>query len=81
MNQKFPQDPVFEQILEVEPLEKKVKELIATGRVQGKILQEHVTHAVQQDLMTEGEAQRILGAEAARQMIIAVDDFKESDIG
>ena len=74
-------EEVFEQILEVEPLEKKVKELIATGRVQGKILQEHVAHAVQQDLMTEGEAQRILGAEAARQMIIAVDDFKESDIG
>ncbi|HLD17222.1 MAG TPA: acyl-CoA dehydrogenase [Coxiellaceae bacterium] len=72
-------EEVFLQIIEVYPLEQKLKALLKAGKIQGYTLKEQIDAAIQNDLMTEGEAHRILGADAARQMAVGVDDFSGED--
>src|SRR3989344_3134217 len=72
-------EEVFLQIIEVYPLEQKLKALLKAGKIQGYTLKEQIDAAIQNDLMTEGEAHRILGADEARQMAVGVDDFSGED--
>lgn len=70
----------LELITAAQPLEKKLRDVIKSGRLEKEPLETVHKRAVQAGLLTESEIQQIQMAESARRGIIAVDDFAKDDV-
>ncbi|MGD8827380.1 MAG: DUF1974 domain-containing protein, partial [Gammaproteobacteria bacterium] len=68
-------ESAFEAVLDTAELETKVRRAIKAGKAAGRTLEERIRSAAAAGVLTEAEAERLRGAEAARSRAIQVDDF------
>jgi len=73
-------EEAFKKISAVEPLEKKITEAVKAGRLKTLTLFLQIDEALSQGLITKAEAKALQEAEEARQRVIAVDDFSETEL-
>ena len=73
-------EAAFHKICAVEDLEKRIQRAAKEGTLQSLTLLEQLEEAVDQDVLTQEEADRLRDAELARQEVIAVDDFNTHEL-
>lgn len=73
-------EAAFLKIVEVHDLEKKLRQAEKAGQLKSLTFLEQIQEAKQQNLLTPKEAKQLHEAELARQYVIAVDDFSESEL-
>ena len=68
-------EKILPYIIEIEPLEKKIKKAEREGSIQGHNFLELVAAAAAKNILTPTEAEKIRAVDEARMAIIMVDDF------
>jgi len=69
-----------EQLIILEPLEKRLYNAVHAGKITGRTFPEQIAGALSVQLFTHEEAERLLAADAARKKVIAVDDFAPHEL-
>lgn len=73
-------EAAFHKICAVEELEKRVQRAVREKKLHSLTLLEQIDEAVSLDVLNKAEAQQLREAEVARQEVIAVDDFSNSEL-
>jgi len=70
----------FQLLCQVEPLEKKIRKAVQTGKLHALTLLEQIAEAEKLSVLTKAEAKSMKEAELMRQKVIAVDDFSNEEL-
>lgn len=73
-------EAVFQKLCVAAPLEKRMSDAVKAGKLTTLTLLEQIVEAEQQHILTPDEAAELLEIEKARQRVIAVDDFDDSEL-
>jgi len=73
-------EAAFHLIITVAPLEKRIADAVKEGKLTSLTLLDQIKEAKSQELLTAEEAKELKTAEMARQHVIAVDDFDDSEL-
>ena len=73
-------EAAFHKICAVEELEKRVQRAVREKKLHSLTLLEQIDEAISYDVLSKEEASRLREAEVARQEVIAVDDFSNSEL-
>ena len=73
-------ESVLDQVIAIEPLEKKLKDVMREHKIKGKTFEETVHQAKDANFITAKEAERLLKVREARMKIINVDDFSPEEL-
>lgn len=73
-------DTFLKKIIAVEPLERKLSQIIREKKITGKNVAEFIQKALDSNDLNPTEAQQLIDADEARQHVIRVDDFPYEDL-
>ncbi len=73
-------EEAFAKVIAAEPAERLLSHALHAGKLNGRTLDEQVKKAVVTGLLTQQQADGVMAADAARKIVIAVDDFAPEDL-
>lgn len=79
-NPLAPLEDALTKVIIAEPAEKLLSHALHAGKLTGRTLTEQTSKAVATGLLTDLQAQQIMAADAARKVVIAVDDFAPEEL-